>query len=193
MDSTTSTPDPRTARTVAALRRGLRLALESDPPVPVTASEVARLAGVGRTSFYTHFTGVDELLATMLGELLEGWLQVERELVTSTSIDTTSMRRAFVELAADRDLFRAGFDTDRSGALHRALTEKVSRLIEHMIDELQHRGLVGPVDVEIVVPFSAGGLVTALEAWSRAAPEQADPHRWADALEQTLPRWWPRG
>lgn len=50
---------------------------------------------------------------------------------------------------------------------------------------------MGGIELDVVLAYSASGLVGAIEAWSRADEESADPARWITGLEQTLPAWWP--
>jgi hypothetical protein len=46
------------------------------------------------------------------------------------------------------------------------------------------------VDVDVAVPFAAGGLTGALEAW--VMNDDDDPIRWADSVRDQMPPWWPR-
>ncbi len=62
-------PDPRPARTKAAIFAAARDLSADDGEVTVNA--LAKRAGVSRAAFYSHFSGLDELMAAMLREMFE--------------------------------------------------------------------------------------------------------------------------
>ncbi|MFH5824095.1 TetR/AcrR family transcriptional regulator [Georgenia sp. AZ-5] len=61
--------DPRTRRTLDALQRALTELLDTTPLSQVTVSELCRVAGVHRTTFYKHFQTVGELATGLVTEL----------------------------------------------------------------------------------------------------------------------------
>jgi AcrR family transcriptional regulator len=61
--------DPRTRRTLTALRQALATLLEEKPLSHITVSELCRVAGIHRTTFYKHFDIVPEVAATVVQEL----------------------------------------------------------------------------------------------------------------------------
>lgn len=63
-------PDPRPARTKAAIFAAARDLTTLDGDVTVNA--LAKRAGVSRAAFYSHFSGLDDLLGAMLQEMYEG-------------------------------------------------------------------------------------------------------------------------
>ena len=62
-------PDPRPARTRAAIFAAARDLSVSDGEVNVNA--LAKRAGVSRAAFYSHFAGLDDLMAAMIQEMFE--------------------------------------------------------------------------------------------------------------------------
>ncbi|WP_341854417.1 helix-turn-helix domain-containing protein [Brachybacterium sp. GPGPB12] len=62
-------PDPRPARTRAAIFTAARELSADDGEVTVNA--LAKRAGVSRAAFYSHFTGLDDLLGAMLQEMFD--------------------------------------------------------------------------------------------------------------------------
>lgn len=187
--------DPRSPRTIAALRSGVRLALAQDPP-DLSAAHICRLAGVNRTSFYTHFTSVSDLLvSTMTTEIVEMLRLPPAQTDRSDSEEVAAFeqiaRPSFTRMAADRSLFRAAFASPESGHLRIALRDAVAEQVARMIDRWEAEGRIPTVDRDVVLAYSASGFVGVLEAWCEAAEEDADPDRWVRGLEQTIPAWWP--
>jgi AcrR family transcriptional regulator len=62
-------PDPRPARTRAAIFTAARELSAADGEVTVNA--LAKRAGVSRAAFYSHFTGLDDLMGAMLQEMFD--------------------------------------------------------------------------------------------------------------------------
>jgi AcrR family transcriptional regulator len=62
-------PDPRPARTKAAIFAAARDLTAADGEVTVNA--LAKRAGVSRAAFYSHFSGLDELMGSMLQHMFD--------------------------------------------------------------------------------------------------------------------------
>ena len=62
-------PDPRPARTKAAIFAAARALTAGDGEVTVNA--LAKRAGVSRAAFYSHFSGLDDLMGAMLQQMLD--------------------------------------------------------------------------------------------------------------------------
>lgn len=62
-------PDPRPARTKAAIFAAARDLTADDGEVTVNA--LAKRAGVSRAAFYSHFSGLDDLMGAMLQQMFE--------------------------------------------------------------------------------------------------------------------------
>jgi AcrR family transcriptional regulator len=62
-------PDPRPARTRAAIFAAARELSAADGEVTVNA--LAKRAGVSRAAFYSHFTGLDDLMGAMLQQMFD--------------------------------------------------------------------------------------------------------------------------
>jgi AcrR family transcriptional regulator len=186
--------DPRTVRTVEGFRAALRECVASTALDDISVSELCRVAGIQRTSFYTHFTSVSDLLTSMLVDEIEEPLRVPD--VSGLSIAEVAnefqqtLIAAYVVVTRDRALFRAGFMSNGSSSLRRALTEMLIRRLHVALDIWGAQGVAIGVDVEVAVPFAAGGLTGALEAW--VMNDGDDPIRWADSVRDQMPPWWPR-
>ena len=187
-------PDPRSARTVASLRDALRGSLRDRTLDEVNITELCRIADVRRTTFYTHYSSVAELLTEMLTAEIDEILSVPD--FTDLSIERTRLDfhqgviAAFAAVADDRRLFRVGFDSKDSALLRRSLLAMWATRLQQSLAVWHERGVALDVDPAVATPFVAGGLAASIEAW--ALSDETDAERWADALRDQMPPWWPR-
>ncbi|MBA4020971.1 MAG: hypothetical protein C0482_01275 [Gordonia sp.] len=186
--------DPRTVRTVEGLRAALREILKSVPLDEISVSELCRAAGVQRTSFYTHYPSVGDLLTAMLVEAVEDELDAPD--MTGLSIGEVAvafqrtLTSAYGVVTRDRGLFQAGFMSNGSSSLRRALTDMFTRRLRVALQVWISHGLATDVDADVAVPFAAGGLTGSMEAW--VCGDREDEVRWADSVRDQMPPWWPR-
>jgi AcrR family transcriptional regulator len=186
--------DPRTIRTVDRFRAALRECLLSTPLDEISVSELCRVAGIGRTSFYTHYVSVGDLLTAMLVDDIEESLRVAD--MSSLSIAGVAgefhqtLISAYEVATRDRDLFRAGFLSNASSSLRRALTQMFARRLLVALEIWVSRRVAVDVRADVAVPFAAGGLTASMEAWVMGDGD--DAASWADAVRDQMPPWWPR-
>ncbi|WP_206055558.1 TetR family transcriptional regulator [Nocardioides sp. GY 10127] len=189
-----ATGDPRSARTVAALRRGLRALLSERPLDEVTVAELCRASGVRRTTFYTHVSSPAALLTDMLVGDVDALLGVEDadelDLPGLAAHLQRNLVDAFELVARERALFRAGLDSDSSAPLRRALLAMWTLRMQYAMGLMTRLGLDADDQAWAAVPFCAGGFTTALEAW--ALSDDTDSEAWGRAVYAQLPAWWPR-
>ena len=187
------TTDRRTVRTVAAVEAAVREALREVPLDDLTVAEVCRRAGIGRPSFYTHFDSIPELVAQMLTAEIDDELPIpDVESVDADRIEptlTVNFAAALQLVARDRELYRAAFASASSGVLRRVLEQAIAVRVRNIVLIWQDRGLVAVVDMDVAVPFAAGGIARALEAW--AFDDATDAVGRARAIRDQMPRWWP--
>jgi AcrR family transcriptional regulator len=185
--------DRRTVRTVAAIEAAVREALREVALDELTVAEVCRRAGVGRPSFYTHFASIPAVVAQMLTAEIDDELPIhDLGAVDSDGIEPAIMLNFAAALhlvARDRDLYRAAFASTSSGVLRRVLEKAIETRVRNIILIWLERGLVEHVDMEVAVPFAAGGIANALEAW--AFDDATDAADRARAIRDQMPRWWP--
>lgn len=186
--------DPRTVRTVHGLRAALRSCVTSLPLDEITVSDLCRAADIQRTSFYTHYSSVGALLTAMLVEAVEETLDAPD--MSGRSIDEVAeefqktLVSAYGVATRDRELFLAGFVSDGSASLRRALTDMFARRLRVALEIWRSHGVATDIDVEVAVAFAAGGLTASMEAW--VCGEADDQVRWADSVRDQMPPWWPR-
>jgi AcrR family transcriptional regulator len=186
--------DPRSIRTVAALRAALRESLGERSLDEVNVSELCRIADVRRTTFYTHYESVAELLTEMLTSDFDAALEID--VVEGKTVDVIAAEfhaaviEAFEFVVRDRRLFRVGFDSDASAPLRRALATMWAHRVEMALALWKSLGAGARTDDEAAVSFAAGGLATCVEAW--ALSDRTDSVEWADAVRDQMAPWWPR-
>ena len=192
-DSPARAIDRRTVRTVASIETAVREALREIPLDELTVAEVCRRAGVGRPSFYTHFGSIPELVARILTAEIDDELPIpDVERVDDAYLEralTDNLATALASVARDRALYRTVFASSSSGVLRRVLEEAMEARVRNIILIWQERGLVGEVDLAVAIPFAAGGITRALEAW--AFDDATDAANRAIGIRDQMPRWWP--
>ena len=116
--------DRRVARTRTALFDALVLLVRRKPYDDIRVADILREAGVGRATFYAHFTSKDDLLERSMDRLRE-LLMLEENSAAGTSL----VRALFDHIAEHRDIpiaLSGGKGATIIGyALDRVLTERL--------------------------------------------------------------------
>jgi AcrR family transcriptional regulator len=188
------TTDPRTRRTVSALRAALRESLTDRALDDISVAELCRVAGVRRTTFYTHHAGVGELLSSMLVEELDAPLGLPDTSAMSIAEVAAEFQDTLVEafdvVTRDRPLFRAAFTASTSSTFRRTLEATMARRLDIALTIWRSHGVALEVHDPVAVPFAAAGLAGSVEAW--ALSDGTDPAGWADGVRDQMAPWWPR-
>jgi len=167
--------DRRVARTQTAMRRALMSLLRRKAYEDITVQEIIDEADIGRSTFYAHCSGKDQLVRLSF-RLLRSELAVAapspgHEPVPLLPFALPVMRH----LAEHRDLYGA-FAGNRASEL--ILGEVRQLVLELARRDLRHLLVGGGVLPEVALQFVAGAF-TALLAWwldgkARLAPETLD-------------------
>lgn len=188
-------PDPRTARTVASLRNALRVQLRDRSLDESSVSGLCRIAGVRRTTFYTHYSSPSDLLTEMLTSevdtLLDLQLGADRGTAAVSREFQTTLVAAFEHITRERPLFRAAFDSGTGAPVRRALLAMFARRVGVALRIWDGIGAPVPATDSAATAFCAGGLTSSVEAW--AMSDRTDARAWADDVRDQMPPWWPRG
>ncbi|MGX9418646.1 HTH-type transcriptional repressor FabR [Vibrio sp. WJH972] len=147
--------------------------------------EVSREAGVAPTSFYRHFTGMDELGLTMVDEgglLLRQLMRQARQRITEDRSMIRSSVETFMEfIESSPNVFRLLLH-ERSGTSY-DFRAAVAREIEHFSAELTEYLISVGVDREIA-SIQALASVTLVFSWGAEALDLEKKER--DALAERL-------
>ncbi|MFE4503118.1 TetR/AcrR family transcriptional regulator [Rhodococcus sp. NPDC056743] len=187
-------PDPRSLRTVANLRHALRVSLREHPLDDISVSELCRHADVRRTTFYTHYPSVADLLTEMLTTDIDRLLDVPgttgKSVAQLAQDFQETLVAAFRLVTDERHNFRVGFDSDASAPLRRSLTAMFARRVDIALGIWHAQGAALDTDPVAAAAFVSGGLTASVEAW--AASDETDAECWANSVRDQMPPWWPR-
>lgn len=161
-------PDRRVQRTRAALRRAFFELLARKDPSTITVTELTAEAGVDRSTFYSHFSSVDQLRTDFEDALAQEVGSLLRE-----STDASG--------AVDWPRFLVGLDElmERDLSFYRAITSRpgTAYLVDECTAILTHELLIAgaPSGEGRITPaarvraeFLASGVIGAYVAWLRA-------------------------
>lgn len=190
-------PDPRPARTKAAIFAAARDLSASDGEVTVNA--LAHRAGVSRAAFYSHFSGLDDLMGAMLGTMFDRQQERSAELAA----EGRSIQEMVQVAAATMVAYVAHHHAFLRGALdwkftHRTYMILVDTLADLHVVALGHLG--DQVPSYLPVPetgrFFAGGSLDLLTRWLVDTEQDARDGKELDrepllgALLRLLPSWY---
>jgi AcrR family transcriptional regulator len=162
--------DPRVDRTRKKIRAALR-DIESDiGAAPLTATALARAAGMARSGFYTHYSSVDELAIELLGEAFD--LIGTADLVSRRQPERSGRDAARIALqhlvthfSEHRALYVGVFGLRLSAATH---TRVVAAYADHVERTLALVPDAFPViGRRFVAEFTASGTIEVLTSWLR--------------------------
>ncbi len=174
--------DRRVARTRALLQDALVRLIPERGYASITVEDICALANVGRSTFYAHYAGKDELRTATMNEHLRVLNQRrrsqdkgERGRLFAFSLPMFEHAHAFRSL--HRALLSSSGDT-----IHDELRERVRQAVR---SELDGKRLGGKdVPAEFAVQFVAGAFLAVL-AWWTAADSPLSPAE-VDGLFQQL-------
>ncbi len=169
-----SSIDRRVARTQAAMRDALIRLLRRKPYTEITVQEILDEADIGRSTFYAHCSGKDQLFRLSFRLL-------RAELAAASAQPDTGPDRLLPfslpiirHLAEHRDLYGAFADSRGSGLLFGELRRLSLELARRDLEHLPRNG----VPLDVAQQFVGGALTTLLAWWldgkTTLAPEALD-------------------
>jgi AcrR family transcriptional regulator len=187
-DSIRTSSDPRVAATRARLYEAVRsLALTERP---ITVSNVVAEGRVSRATFYTHFSGIDDLALHLQEEAFHDIAAETRELDPSGSTGETAMSRSQRALIDHYATYRALYAAAFSVAVPRGAESRVAELMKGEI--LAHiRELATPplgTDADIAATYIAHAATGVIASWV-LGELTASADEIAEHLTQLMPRW----
>lgn len=190
-------PDPRPARTRAAIFAAARALTVADGEITVNA--LAKRAGVSRAGFYSHFSGLDDLMGGMLGTMLDRQKERSRELAAAGGTTQEMVQVSAATMVA----YVARHHAFLRGALewkfaHRTYLILVNTLSDLHVVALRRMGDEVPLDLPLdqVARYFAGGSLDLVVKWlvdtedAARAGEELDQEPLLEALLRLLPTWY---
>ncbi|MBQ6390230.1 MAG: TetR family transcriptional regulator [Eggerthellaceae bacterium] len=168
-----NTDDLRFVRTEAAIRSAFMELVGERPVDSITASEVCRRAGISRNAFYLHHSGVAELYAAMVDELLSdiraACVASAERVAASGELDEELVPSGFTVLARHEGLLRALLPSD-DGTLAKRLADGIADAYVDAALVLSEQG--GSLEHRLRCAFSAWAFLGILQQWFELTDEQ---------------------
>jgi AcrR family transcriptional regulator len=181
--------DPRVERTRRSILDAVEILAAHEDPITVTA--IVRTAGIGRSSFYTHFSGIDELAVAVLSGVFEmiGTEDVElrrNRIVSGAEAARLAQVRLVWHLVQHRALYASVLSLPFTSAVYTSAIEGYAAQVRAtiaLLPEIPH-GL----SADAVAIYTASGSLGLLAQWIRSDnPVSADVL--VDQLMTLLPPW----
>ncbi|WP_405146663.1 TetR/AcrR family transcriptional regulator [Nocardia salmonicida] len=178
--------DPRSMRTRRQLLEAFEQALEAG--TTPTVSDLVRDAGISRSTFYAHFTGIEEVGVAALRVILDAFEPSETPDVGDRGVgpSAATFEDLFAHLGAHRRLCSAVLVTDAHlpafAELKTTLVSQLTAAINRSSDTPE--GL----DAGRAASFLVGGIL-ALLLESLRSPEQSEDEDLGATLAAMLPEW----
>jgi AcrR family transcriptional regulator len=165
--------DRRAARTRAKLHQALRSLIQQKDYRAITVEDICAAADVGRSTFYAHYAGKDDLKRSGLEQLRRKLLE-QQTAGSGGQVDTPGFSLAMFRHARDHiDHYRA-LSGNRGGAL-------ALGIIRQILTELFRNELASPDEHaprELVVEYVIGAYMAVLIRWldggAKLPPETVD-------------------
>ncbi|MWB98143.1 TetR family transcriptional regulator [Agromyces seonyuensis] len=155
--------DTRVLRTREKLVAAFGRLLDERPIAEITVTAVVEAAGVTRSSFYAHFTGVDALAATALAAHTGEIVDLARDAIAAGASKTAVNEGVYADLAGFLAARRSTFGVllIAGGEFTRALSEGI---IASSLETLATRPALH-ADPEVTARYVAGGVIAVLAWW----------------------------
>jgi AcrR family transcriptional regulator len=173
-----STPkiDRRVRNTCDALGDALVALMQEKPFKTITVRQVLDRAGIGRSTFYTHYRDKNDLLLSDVEDFLElmSTLLLRRR---EASDRIAPVRELFAHVAEMRELRAALIAANKLQDFLEMGQEYFARAIEQRLDELSSRKIAS-TDRTAMAHALAGALLSLMTWWvdhgALASPEEMD-------------------
>jgi len=185
-DTLKQSADPRVARTRAGIAAAVHELSEADEEL--TVASVVRAAGISRASFYSHYSGLDELADSLrrdafltIGDLflsdhdheLPEAIRLSQERLVAHFVDNRALYSAVGSIPVSKDSYLVG-------------VRAMAGVIEIALDAHPDRPL--DLQIEATARYVAGAAYGLLDAWisGELALTKAEI---VDHLTRLLPPW----
>lgn len=190
-------PDPRPARTKAAIFAAARDLSARDGEVTVNA--LAQRAGVSRAAFYSHFSGLDDLMSAMLTTMFDRQRERSGELAAEgrgiQEMVRVSAATMVAYVAHHHAFLRGALDWKFSHRTYLILVVTLADLHAMALDRLDDQVPLSP-PIPQMARYFAGGSLDLLIQWLVDTEEDARAGRELDrepllaAVLRMLPSWY---
>lgn len=177
--------DPRVARTRASIAAAIQTLTATGADITVAA--IVRTAGISRASFYSHYSGLDELAIAMTREAFvainDDWSRHHEDPVEALRL---SQRRLVDHYRAHRALYAAAATLPVSKDVYLAGVRVMAAIIEDALTD--HPGRPGDLDPAATARYIAGAAYGLIDAWLTDEVSIGDDAL-VEHLVRLLPPW----
>jgi len=185
-------PDQRIRRTHERLGSALVQLIAEKPIDDITVQEVLDRAAVGRSTFYLHFRGKDDLLFSQLEMALEAMsTALSRQKEESNRV--VAVTEMFAHIGGQNKIYRALAESGRLSDFFDLAQDFFARGIERRLKESKHMPKLAQRELAVRAVFLAGSLLSLLRWWidrgAKEPPREMDEmfHRMAwEGLRQPV-------
>lgn len=181
--------DPRAQRTRELIFRAVET-LAAEDANTLSVSDIVRVAEISRSSFYAHFSDVDELAAAFLHATFteigtaEGGIRIEGESSAETA------RRGYRRLVAHIvDHYTVYQSTLTLPPMRKAYDDAVAAYACSLVLSIAEQTVTPRGSVpEIVATYAAGGVIAVIRSWLNGTVSMSDDEL-VEQLVMLLPPW----
>ncbi|MCM3660636.1 TetR/AcrR family transcriptional regulator C-terminal domain-containing protein [Georgenia satyanarayanai] len=186
--------DPRTRRTLALLERAMTTLLEDQSISEINVSELCRVAGIHRTTFYKHFSSVAEFAAYMFSSLINDLASVDVASLPDEIDQVTETYRGALagmldHVAGNRPSYRRLFASDGDHQFQRIVADAMAERALEAHRRLAERGRVIDIDERTAAQMVGAACAAAVGVW--AEQDTTDSATRSREIMSGLPMWWP--
>lgn len=163
----------------------------SERVASVSVSDIVRTAQISRSSFYAHFSSLDQVatdfLRAQFAEIESSAAELRREdLITGTQAARIGYRRLVAHIVEHYPLYSSVLDLPLTRTAFDEIVEVYSsRLLESIVG----LAYVPPgVQPELLASYVAGGTLTSINSWMRGQIDVSDDEL-VEQLVAFLPTW----
>jgi AcrR family transcriptional regulator len=163
--------DRRITRTKTALNQALSELVKEKGYESVTIEDITSRANLGRTTFYLHYQGKEDLLLEGLEKRLSFLANdiIKHPLVFWFSEkNNTLLRSIFETFKENKDVFRL-ISNEQTNKIYDRFLQMTTRVIKKLVDEspwAQKKARHLPVSIDYVIVYFTGALWSSILWWA---------------------------
>lgn len=159
----------------------------------INVSQLCRVAGIHRTTFYKHYSSVTEFAAAALATWIDGLTPpgVEEQPATLPELIAAyedTLAAMLDHIAGERHMYRRLFATDGDLGFQRIVLDVLTTRAGEAHRRLAGAGRSIDLDDDTAARMVGGASAAALASWAAGGGTDARGH--ARAVIAALPPWW---
>jgi len=167
--------------------------LETQSISEINVSELCRVAGIHRTTFYKHFSSVAEFAAHMFAQLIDELASVDEDGLPEAAQDVPeyyrhALARMLDHIAGNRPVYGRLFAPGGDHYFQRIVADVLSERAVEAHGRLVDRGRDIRVDPATAARMVGAASAAALGVWSEQV--ETDSEQRSREIMAVLPPWW---